>query len=133
MFEGSIRCSLGELCESLRLTPRAIRYYEERGLIESSRDGRNRRRYDARARWRLQLIAILRRALLPLPQVELILECEDGQARQLELAASALAAHRQTYERLCRDVDVNLAELTRLAPRPRPSLVRPEVRQAATG
>ena len=45
------------------LTPRAMRYYEERGLIDVDRDWQNRRCYDEAAQQRLARLAS------PLPPV----------------------------------------------------------------
>ena len=44
---------LGEVMRRLDLTARAIRYYEELGLVQAGRDQLNRRRYDEDALARL--------------------------------------------------------------------------------
>jgi len=73
--------SISELTRRHGLTARAIRYYEERGLIEAARDRHNARRFDQRAQRRLAQITQLRRAGLPIPDIEDILnraEADDG-------------------------------------------------------
>ena len=73
--------SISELTRRYGLTARAIRYYEERGLIEAARDRHNARRFDQRAQRRLAQITQLRRAGLPIPDIEDILnraESADG-------------------------------------------------------
>lgn len=71
--------SLG-LADAMRLfglTARAIRYYEERGLIKAGRDRLNARIFDAKARRRLTWIAKLRLAGVSLPDIEEVLTEED--------------------------------------------------------
>jgi DNA-binding transcriptional MerR regulator len=73
--------SISELTRRYGLTARAIRYYEERGLIEAARDRHNARRFDQRAQRRLAQITQLRKAGLPIPDIEDILnraESADG-------------------------------------------------------
>ena len=54
--------TIGLMSELFGLTPRAIRHYEERGLIHPARDEANRRLFTAQDRLRLRVIALLRRA-----------------------------------------------------------------------
>ena len=77
--------TITQLSELYGLTPRAIRFYEERGLVESGRDMFNRRLYDMDARERLRAIAELRRAGLGLEEIETILGLEDGEARHAQI------------------------------------------------
>jgi DNA-binding transcriptional MerR regulator len=70
--------SISELTRRHGLTARAIRYYEERGLIEAARDRHNARRFDQRAQRRLAQITQLRRAGLPIPDIEDILNQADS-------------------------------------------------------
>lgn len=65
--------SISELTRRYGLTARAIRYYEERGLIEAARDRHNARRFDQRAQRRLAQITQLRKAGLSIPDIEDIL------------------------------------------------------------
>jgi DNA-binding transcriptional MerR regulator len=65
---------IGRMCALFGLTPRAIRFYEERGLIRPGRDAQNRRLFDGLTRRRLELIAELRRAGLPLQEIHSLLE-----------------------------------------------------------
>src|SRR2546423_12134865 len=92
--------TIGDVSELFGLTPRAIRFYEERGLISTRRDTRNRRLFDDDSRRRLQLIAALRRSHLALPEIADILECEGGEARQVNLAIAKLLAQRGRLENL---------------------------------
>ncbi|MBL8553160.1 MAG: MerR family transcriptional regulator [Phenylobacterium sp.] len=75
------------------MTARALRFYEERGLIEARRDRQNARFYDPAARRRLEWISRLRRAGVGLPEIEAVLEAEvESEARAL--AAETLTARR---------------------------------------
>ncbi len=65
---------IGELSVTLGLTPRAIRLYDEMGLVGAQRDRFNRRVYDAQACADLKLIALLRGAGVPLEDVQRILQ-----------------------------------------------------------
>ena len=104
-----IEISMGELCSLFDLTPRAVRFYEERGLIRAFRDRTNRRRFDAEARRRLQIIATLRRADLPLVEIEALLASE-GPVDAAKIM-TALTAHREKVQRLCRQIDAAISEL----------------------
>jgi len=69
------------------LTARALRYYEERGLVVAHRDRTNARWYDPVARRRLEWISRLRRAV-PLDDIAEVIradEQEPGRGRALAL------------------------------------------------
>ena len=81
------------------LTARALRFYEEKGLVEARRDRLNARFYDPAARRRLEWISRLRKAGVSLPDIEEVLHAEDDGAcgrdcavRKLESRREALAA-----------------------------------------
>jgi DNA-binding transcriptional MerR regulator len=88
MTDGNIRqlprLALGDAMRLFGLTARAIRFYEEKGLIEARRDRLNHRYYDATARRRLAWIAPLRAAGLGLRDISRVLaveeRCGDGAA-----------------------------------------------------
>ena len=86
-------------------TARALRFYEERGLIEARRDRLNSRFYDATARGRLEWISRLRRIGLALSDVEAVLEAGSPQ----DQAAEALARVKKRCEVL--DAELTTARL----------------------
>ncbi len=97
---------MNQLSELYGLTPRAIRFYEEAGLIETTRDRLNRRRFDARARERLHLIARLRRAGLGISAIREVLALEvEGARAQLHEAAAKLRELRVDLEQRVSEVD----------------------------
>jgi DNA-binding transcriptional MerR regulator len=99
------RIGLGDACRLFGFTPRAIRFYEERGLIEARRDFQNRRVYDPPARRRLAWIAELRRARLSLPDIRAVLDAEDASGCGREAALARLEARRHKLQAECAEID----------------------------
>ena len=97
------------------LTARAVRYYEEVGLIVTHRDRGNRRRYDAQAVSQLRIIAELRRAGLAIDDIRVVLQSrpECGEA-QLDVgyAVSRLHERLAVLEQERRTVEATLEALT---------------------
>jgi DNA-binding transcriptional MerR regulator len=79
------RIGIGEAMRLYGMTARAIRFYEEKRLVEARRDRLNRRYYDHEARERLAWIGSLRQAGLSLPDIQHVLEAREdarhGRAR----------------------------------------------------
>lgn len=71
-------CGISTVCELFGLTPRAVRFYEDRGLVQSRRDRFNCRSYDTRARARLEQIAAYRQADLSIEDILEIFALEDA-------------------------------------------------------
>ncbi len=99
------RIGLGDATRLFGLTARAIRFYEERGLVEARRDPLNRRYYDAAGRERLGWISQLRHAGVSIPDVEHVLLAEDKAAGGRECAIAKLQARRRTLEAELERVD----------------------------
>lgn len=68
--------SISELAREFKVTPRALRFYEDKGLLTPKRDGLNRV-YGARDRARLQLILRGKRVGFPLSEIKEILDLYD--------------------------------------------------------
>jgi len=86
--------TIRQLCQEFKCTPRALRFYEDKGLLTPARDGMNRV-YSYRDRARLQLILRGKRVGLALAEIGEILdlyEVDDGGATQ---NAKSLAKFRQ--------------------------------------
>ncbi|NBB14405.1 MerR family transcriptional regulator [Caulobacter sp. SLTY] len=98
--------SMIQVCLALALTPRAVRFYEQRGLLCPERDAQGRRRYGPDAMARLEIIARARRAGLSLDNIGAILAAgdRDGAAARDALMADLCA------DRL-RELDAERAEL----------------------
>ncbi|MFI0188330.1 MerR family transcriptional regulator [Streptomyces sp. NPDC017082] len=89
---------IGELAEATGTSPRALRHYEQQGLIASARAANGYRAYDDRTAVRVRNIRRLLAAGLTLDDVRVFLPCLDGDvtagpasARALEVARDRLA------------------------------------------
>ena len=77
--------TIRQLCVEFKVTPRALRFYEDKGLLSPARDGMNRV-YHNRDRARLQLILRGKRVGFSLAEIRDILELydeKDGGAAQM--------------------------------------------------
>lgn len=76
------------------LSPRAIRLYEDRGLLFAKRDRLNKRLFDRDSVRRLELIKLLRIAGLGLPEIRAILSHPEGSPQRAHAARNALSRLR---------------------------------------
>jgi DNA-binding transcriptional MerR regulator len=110
---GSATYSISELAREFDVTPRAIRFYEDQGLLAPDRAG-SRRIYSARDRTRLKLTLRGKRLGLTLQEILEIVtmyESPKDSAAQLHKLLAALAAHRTQLEHQREDLEATLAEL----------------------
>ncbi len=105
--------TITELAAEFDITPRAIRFYEEAGLLEPGRKGRNRV-YTPRDRTRLKLTLRGKRLGLALQEIKQLVDMYDSQASaapQLRAFLTILAQHRDQLEQQRSDIEVTLAEI----------------------
>lgn len=105
--------TIGELAREFDLTTRAIRFYEDCGLISPQRSGRNRV-YTARDRTRLKLTLRGKRLGLTLAEVKEIVDMYESPRDtlpQLKRFLVVLAAHRQQLEQQMADLNATLDEV----------------------
>ena len=105
--------SIGELAREFDVTPRAIRFYEDQGLLSPSRDGQ-RRIYTPRDRTRLKLTLRGKRLGLTLSEIrELIDMYEPGRDErpQLERFLAVLESHRASLLQQRADIEAQLGEI----------------------
>src|ERR671910_1076271 len=105
--------SISELAREFDITPRAIRFYEDQGLLAPRRDGQ-RRIYAPRDRTRLKLTLRGKRLGLTLSEIrELIDMYEPGrdQRPQLERFLAVLETHKASLLQQQADIEAQLAEL----------------------
>jgi DNA-binding transcriptional MerR regulator len=105
--------TITELAQEFDITPRAIRFYEDVGLLAPARAGRNRV-YSQRDRTRLKLTLRGKRLGFSLTEILQLVTMYDTPADtrpQLEAFAAALAKHRHQLEQQLEDLQVTLAEL----------------------
>jgi len=105
--------TISELAQEFDLTTRAIRFYEDRGLIHPQRSGRQRV-YSPRDRTRLKLTLRGKRLGLTLAEVKDLVDMyespRDTQA-QLNKFLAVLAQHRSQLEQQLADLNLTLDEV----------------------
>ena len=105
--------SISELAREFAITPRAIRFYEDQGLLAPRRDGQ-RRIYTPRDRTRLKLTLRGKRLGLTLAEVKDLVDMyespRDTQA-QLKKFLAVLGEHRAALEQQMADLHVTLDEV----------------------
>lgn len=108
--------SISDLAREFDLTTRAIRFYEDLGLLQPQRTGplgRNRV-YSARDRTRLKLTLRAKRLGLSLTEAKDIIDTYDGPrdtGAQLQKFLEVLARHRAQVEGQLADLQANLEEI----------------------
>jgi DNA-binding transcriptional MerR regulator len=112
--ESSGTWSISDLAAEFDVTPRAIRFYEDQGLILPERRGQTRV-YSARDRTRLKLILRGKRLGFSLGEVADIIDLYDsdpGEVAQLEYFLDKISAQKKALEQQREDIEVTLAELS---------------------
>ena len=110
--------SISDLAQEFNLTTRAIRFYEDEGLLQPGRSGR-RRVYGTRDRVRLKLILRGKRLGFSLSEVRDIIEMydlESGETGQLRYFLEQIQQRRKTLEQQRHDIDLTLEELDQIEP-----------------
>ena len=105
--------TIAELAAEFDVTQRAIRYYEDTGLLEPARAGRNRV-YSQRDRTRLKLTLRGKRLGLSLSEILQLVRMYDSAADtapQLQAFMAVLQSHRAQLERQQDDIRVMLGEI----------------------
>jgi DNA-binding transcriptional MerR regulator len=105
--------TIGELALEFDLTTRAIRFYEDCGLLSPARRGRTRV-YSQRDRTRLKLTLRGKRLGLTLAQVKELVDMYESPRDtqpQLRKFLTVLAVHRQQLEQQMADLKATLDEV----------------------
>jgi DNA-binding transcriptional MerR regulator len=108
--------TVGELAGELEVTPRALRFYEDCGLIRPRRNGQNRI-YTRRDRARLILILRGKRLGFSLAEVKEWLDLYDADPLQLAQTrhlAARIDARLTQLEQQRSDLEATLAELRKI-------------------
>lgn len=109
----SVTYTIGELAREFDLTTRAIRFYEDCGLITPARNGRTRV-YTQRDRTRLKLTLRGKRLGLTLAEVKDLVDMYESPRDtrpQLEKYLAVLGAHRAQLEQQMADLHATLDEV----------------------
>ncbi|MBK9134788.1 MAG: MerR family DNA-binding transcriptional regulator [Betaproteobacteria bacterium] len=105
--------TISELASEFDVTARAIRFYEDVGLLTPARAGRNRV-YTHRDRTRLKLTLRGKRLGLTLSEIKQLVDLYEAgtdQAPQLRAFLDVLGAHRRSLEQQREDLEITLAEI----------------------
>lgn len=105
--------TIGELAAAFALSPRAIRFYEDQGLLAPERAG-TQRIYSKRDRARLQLILRGKRLGFSLADIREFLDLYDADGtkrQQMAMTLERTRARIADLEQQLEDITVTLAEL----------------------
>ncbi|MEN9432449.1 MAG: hypothetical protein RLZZ422_38 [Pseudomonadota bacterium] len=118
--------SISELAKEYDVTPRAIRLYEELGLLSPVREG-SKRIYSDRDRVRLRLVLRAKRIGISLAEAKELFDLYDsnqantpaehdrsGEVKQLQYLLSKLEERLESLRRQRYDVDMSIAEIERV-------------------
>lgn len=106
--------TITELAAEFDITPRAIRFYEDMGLLTPARAGRNRV-YTQRDRTRLKLTLRGKRLGLSLQEIKQLVDMYDSQSDTVPQARAflgVLAQHRRQLQQQLNDIEITLEEIT---------------------
>jgi DNA-binding transcriptional MerR regulator len=108
--------TITELAREFDVTPRAIRFYEDQGLLAPERAGTGGRQrvYSQRDRTRLKLTLRGKRLGLSLSEVRDLVDMYESPSDtvpQLERFLAVLDGHRTTLERQLEDLRITLDEI----------------------
>ena len=105
--------TISQLTRHFNVTPRTVRFYEDRGLLSPGRV-ENRRIYRERDFVRLKLILRGRRigfSLAELKQTLSLYDTELGEAAQIEYVLKTIDKHRAELEQRQTDIAETLADM----------------------
>ena len=105
--------TITELAREFNITPRAIRYYEDQGLLAPERAG-NARIYRKRDRTRLKLALRGKRLGLSLAEIRELIEMYDtvqDPSPQLSAFLGVLGRRKSALEQQREDIEAMLAEI----------------------
>ena len=123
--------SITELAAEFDITARAIRFYEDMGLLAPARVGRNRV-YTQRDRTRLKLTLRGKRLGLSLQEIKQLVDMYDSPsdtAQQLQAFLGVLGEHRALLEQQREDIEITLAEIAQHEQRCHSVLAKPAPRK----
>lgn len=116
--------SISDLATEFDVTPRAIRFYEDQGLLSPDRKGR-KRVYQERDRVRLKLVLRGKRLGFTLADVKEMFELYDsdpGEEGQLLYLIDMIESRRAILEQQRQDIEVVLHEMDGVAKRAKKTL-----------
>ncbi|MGB0848309.1 MAG: MerR family transcriptional regulator [Thiolinea sp.] len=115
----SIQYTISDLAKEFEVTPRALRLYEESGLLEPQRNGQ-KRIYSERDRVRLRLIIRGKRIGCSLAEVKELFDMYDsspGEAGQIKRLLEKLDERKQALELQRSELELSLADIEQIEQR----------------
>ncbi len=116
--------AIGDLAREFDITPRAIRFYEDQGLLRPARQGQTRV-YSSRDRVRLMLILRGKRLGFSIQEIGEMLalyDAPDGETAQIQFLLERIESRRALLAEQARDIELTLRELDELEARCRRTL-----------
>lgn len=106
--------TITELAREFSITARAIRFYEDHGLLNPERGSGRNRVYSARDRTRLKLTLRGKRLGFSLAEIKSLVDMYESPRdtrAQMERFLAVLAEHRTKLEQQRQDIELTLAEI----------------------
>jgi DNA-binding transcriptional MerR regulator len=121
--------TITELAREFDVTPRAIRFYEDQGLLAPSREGTGglKRVFSGHDRTRLKLTLRGKRLGFTLSEIRSLLDLYDSPTDtlpQLQAFLDTVVRHREILERQRADLDATLEDLAQYETQARALLAR---------
>ncbi len=116
MTNDKVTFTIGDLAREFGVTLRALRFYEDKGLLSPRRQGLNRL-YSRRDRARLKLVLLGKRIGFSLVEIREMLDLYDtkgGKMKQLRAALGKFEAQLDHLREQQREIEQAIEELTRL-------------------
>jgi DNA-binding transcriptional MerR regulator len=107
--------TIGDLAREFAVTPRTLRFYEDKQLLNPRRQGLNRL-YSRRDRARLKLVLMGKKVGFSLTEIKEMLDLydlKDGQATQLKVALDKFEGQIALLRQQKQDIEQAIEELTR--------------------
>ena len=107
--------SITELCREFEVTPRTLRFYEQKGLLHPARRGWTRI-FNYRDRARLQLILRGKKVGFALEEIKEMLDLynlRDGQLTQLRIASTKMRERLEALRKQRVELEDAIADLER--------------------
>jgi DNA-binding transcriptional MerR regulator len=127
--------TITELAREFAVTPRAIRYWEDQGLVAPQRAGLSRV-YNKRDRTRLKLALRGKRLGLSLAEIKELIDMYDAsgsEAAQLQSFLDVLAQRRSALEQQRDDIAAVLEDVARFEQQCRSLLVEKQGKRSKNG
>lgn len=134
MVDKNRQYSISQMAQEFDITPRAIRHYEQIGLISPTRIGQNRI-YNSADRTRLKLIVRGKRLGLSLEQSREIINMYEPGANnhaQLEKLIDAIRLQRQRLQAQLEELNSMLSDLDQAEAESLAALAQPDVARRKT-